>query len=377
MGSTWELGRQPLGRADRDAVGPCLERAGADSSLLDLYETTVRAGTRLTRPAWLVEREAGRVRGLALVVLCRDYGVSFVGPSRLAPLARAGPSIWYWDRTTTGADGVSCPGLVADGVDLEEFVGRAVRRLSRRAVGTLVDTRPPSSAHLAHPFVGGCSVTLPARDPGSDGGRDEQPEPPSRAVLAAHRNLPRKVRRFAGRGGTVQTLHGRMPDALRPSLLAGYAVERPVSPPWAQMYPRLVRAQWDLDDVRLVHLVARIDGEPVGYQTFWRAGRHLAMLSGVLGRRDGGTAHAYENLLLASLDLAADLGCLRMDVGLGINAAKVSLLGSRANALYFVSRWPPVRGALRAALPRTRISSARLDALRDVRPGAVGAARSR
>jgi hypothetical protein len=135
-----------------------------------------------------------------------------------------------------------------------------------------------------------------------------------------------------------------LPIALHGPLLATYTVPRPIDPPFAELYPDLVRAQWRLPSRRLLHLVARIDGTPVGYHTWWHHGSTLSLLSGAFGRRLGGNAHAYENVLLASLDLADRLGCRTADFGPTINATKRSLLGSRA-------RRRPARGCRWRGIP--------------------------
>lgn len=359
MGWRWELGDRPLGSAERDALAHGLDGLGADLSLLDVYETSVGCSGPWTRPLWLRALDGDRLAGATLVVLCRDSGRSFLGRSRLGTITRTVPPIWYWDRTGLGTDAVACPGLPAPGVDLDELVGAAVARLSARApVGTVVDrcTATTAVAHLEVPFVGVCRPRLGAGTSTRASAR----------VLSEHRNLRRKVRRFASRGGTVQRLHGPLPRSLRRPLLSGYGIERPVDPPFAELYPRLVQRQWNHRDDRLVHLVARIDDRPVGYQTFWHTGRTLVMLSGVLDRPTEGTnAHAYENLLLASLDLADELGCTGADLGPAINGAKTSLLGREPTSIRFVSRLAPLRAGLRHVIGRTRLAEGHLASVSD------------
>jgi hypothetical protein len=348
---TWSTSDRPLGADDREALAPDLAALGADGSLLTVFDATVRAGGPVTRPLWLVARRADdSLVGAVLVVMCRDSGVSFFGAGapRLRRLVRAGPALWYWDRTSLGADGVSMPGLVAPGVRREELVRRAIDHLSRRTYGALIDSRTPDVPHVAQrPFIGACSVVVPAHS------RDE--------LLSRHRNLARKLRRFAGRGGTIETLDGPMPASLRRQLVAGYEIERPINPPFVERYRDMVEAHWSLPGDGLRHLVARLDGEPVGYHTFWQAGGHLAMLSGVVARPPGGSVHAYENLMVASLELAAARGCRRVDFGLAVNAAKTAMLGRTPNDLHLVSRVAPVRGTLRMLVPRTRLAHAALE----------------
>lgn len=296
-------------------------------------------------------RTARALVGLALVVDCRDSGVSFFGGgARINRLLHLAPPVWYWERTHLGADGISLPGLVAAGVDREVFAAAAIRRLAgRRPVGSVIGTGDVLDVpSVSGPFVGSCHADL-----------TDRVDPRSR-LLAAHRNLGRKLRRFAGRGGTIEVRTGSMPLAARPDLLACYAIERPIDPPFADFYSALVQAHWDLDSPRLVHQLARIDDELVGYHTFWHAGTHLAMLSGAVGRPAVGATHAYENLMVTSLELARDLGCRTADFGLAVNAAKIAMFGRTANHLHLVSRIPPVRAGLSVLRARSRLAPGHL-----------------
>jgi hypothetical protein len=72
-----------------------------------------------------------------------------------------------------------------------------------------------------------------------------------------------------------------------------------------------------------------------------------------------GTHHAYENVLLGSIDLATDLGCSRIEYGPAINEVKRSLLDVEASEIHFVSRIPGVVAGLRAMLPKTLLAPGR------------------
>lgn len=338
------LDDRPFSAAERRALRPGLEDLAVDDRLLDLYEATVGVRSRHTRPLLLRAVDGGRLLGVAVVALCRDSGVSFFGDGPLRRAVRAGPPIWYWERVGLGTDGHAGPGVVAEGVRREAFAAAAVRHLARsHLLGVVVDAPqvPCTTPHVRWPGMGVSTVSAP-------GARRAQ-------LLGEHRNLARKVRRFRARGGTVQRLDGPLPHRLRADLQRGYAQARPLNPPFRELYPAMVDAQWDLAGERLVHLVARLDGRPVGYHSYCVTGRRLVLLSGVFDRPAGGTAHAYENVLLDSLDLAAALDCTHVEFGGTVNDVKAVLLGRAPTELRFVSRFGPVRAGLARLLPRTRL----------------------
>lgn len=348
----FELSGRPFSGEDRAALAPDLDSLGADESVLDVYDATLSAVSRLTRPRVLRAYAGEQLVGAAVVMLCRDGGSSFFS----APLARRAthplPPIWYWERTGLATDGHSGPGLVTAGVDRQEFAERSVSWLRRRhLVGSVVEPAdaPAMAGQVVTRGLGVSQVDVSARG--------------STAVLAEHRNLARKVRRFSSRGGRLEVRTGALPGWLADELITVYAVARPVNPPFVELYPQMVRAQWALTSDRLVHVVALIGDAPVGYHSFWRTGRRLALLSGAFGRPDDGNGHAYENVLLRSLDVAVELECSLLDFGPTVNAVKRSLLGTQPTELRFVSGVAPVRAAVRAMLPRTALSPDSIDAV--------------
>lgn len=348
---TFELSRRGFDPAESQLFAADLARLGADASVLDVWSATVAAGSSLTRPLVLRGSTAGRPAGAAVLMLCRDWGRSFFARPVLRRAARLGPPIWYWECTGLATDAMACPGLVAPGVDRTDFVEAALGWLRRRFLlgCLLVPGSMQSTRHaLSWPALG-VSTRVPPWS-GAD-------------LLAAHRNLGRKVRRFANRGGVVRTLTGPMPAVWRAPMLATYTLDRPLNPPYIELYPQMIEQQWDLPDDRLVHLVALIDDQPVGYHTFWHTGDRLVLLSGALARPPGGTAHAYENLLLASLDVARDRHCELVEYGATVNPVKSALLDSAPTTMTFVSRWPGVLAVTRSLLPRSALAQQRIAAV--------------
>lgn len=340
------LGGGPFTSHERELLRPDLESLGADVAVLDALDATLACRSRMTRPMLLRMHVGDELAGAALVVLCRDSGRALFAHEGLRRAMRLTPAIWYWERTGLGTDSVACPGFVVPGIDRDAFVAGAVRWLaSRQALGSVMDSAPAPSwgvPYATWPWVGVTTLS---------------PGPQTRAeILAGHRNLGRKVRRFASHGGRVERVDGPMPDALRGVLLAGYAIERPPDPPFRELYESMVGSHWSIRSAGLVHLVAYVGESPVGYHSFLRSGRTLCLLSGAFGRPEVGTHHAYENVLLDSIDLAVSLGCDRIDYGPAINEVKASLLDVQPTAIHFVSRIPGMVAGMRKLLPRTSLA---------------------
>ena len=341
----------PFTPQEGDLLADDLVRQGSDRSLLELLSATVGVSSRWTRP--MVLRgfgPDGDLRGAAVVFLCRDAGPSFGMTGLVRSGLRRGPSIWYWERTSLGTDGHASPGLVAEGVDQDEFRDQALRWLRRRQLlGVVVEDRadrpPPASRSTLG--LGVTHVSVEGTGPAQ--------------LLDQHRNLSRKMRRFRSRGGTLHRVQGALPTDLREVLLGAYAVPRPLNPPFVELYPQMVRAHSALDSTHAWHVVAELDGRPVGYHSWWHSGHTLSLLSGAFVRPPGGTVHAYENVLLESMALARDLGCRTAHLGPTVNAVKRALFGSDPTELRFVSALPPMRWGVGLVLPHSSLAPAEIE----------------
>ena len=344
----FELSRRGFDPEETAAFTADLLAQGADASLLRVWSATLSGDSHLTRPVVLRALRSGRTVAAAVLMVCHDWGRSFFGRPLLRRAAQLGPPIWYWERTGLGTDAMACPGVVAQGEDREAFVRAALDWLERRFLLGCVLT--PGRVHRSPKALGWPGLGISTLHAPWD----------VTALLAGHRNLGRKVRKFGHREGSIARIHGRLPPELRAPLLATYDLERPLNPPYIELYPTMVDAHWALADDRLVHLVAMLGDRPVGYHSFWRTGERLILLSGALGRPPGGTVHAYENLLLASIPLAEDLGCHTVEYGATVNHVKASLLDTAPSTMVFVSRWRPLLRATAGLLPRSALAQDRI-----------------
>ncbi len=342
----FSLSTSPFTGDERDLLAGDLDRLGSDVSLLDVFSSTVGVNTTWTRPMILRGRNPnGDFQGAAVVFLCRDAGPSFGMTGIARSAVRRSPSIWYWERTALGTDGHASPGLVVEGVNRDDFRDAALRWLRRHYIlGAAVE---PRTQRRPHPSC--CSRGLGVSSLHLEGA-EKVP------LFTRHRNLSRKQRRFGNRGGTLRVIQGALPTHLRDALLHVYDVPRPLNPPFVELYSDMVRAHSALDSPASWHVVAEIDGRPVGYHSWWHHGQTFSLLSGAFTRPAGGTAHAYENVLVGSMTLAQDLGCRTAHLGPTVNAVKRAMFENESTELRFMTSLPPLRWGVALALPRSALS---------------------
>ncbi len=215
------LSGRPITAVERSAQSGDLEVLGVDERLLDAYSATASCSSELTRPAFLRAELEGRLLGLSVVFVCRDSGVSFFTDPRLPRLVRHLPPIWYWERASVGTDGHAGPGLVTPGIRRKTFYAAAISWLSRHvAMGAFVDEADSERVAPYERWPGVGVSTLEAT-----------PDTRGR-LLAEHRNLARKVRKFAAHDGTLDRLAGPLPEVLARELMLGYGQYRPINPPF-------------------------------------------------------------------------------------------------------------------------------------------------
>jgi len=150
-----------------------------------------------------------------------------------------------------------------------------------------------------------------------------------RQFFKRHEHLSRQVNRFSNKGGAVHILEGTVPPDLAEKFVdcCRISYQRHLHPGGSLDIERYAGHVRDFLTTchETVHIYATINGEVVGVQTFIRHTRQLELTEG--GFIDNRPAyHAYENIILASVNYAGDQHLERVSYGLISNPAKDRLM---------------------------------------------------
>lgn len=330
--------RRPLEREERAVFAEDLARWGVDEGLLVALDGLLQTGTRDVIPKVLRGHRGDRLVFVAHPIVCRRMMRSFF-PGRVGAMADLLPAPTIcWTRHDPGVDLCASPGFIGAGEDGRELRREAVAFLCRRHVSVSVLEEASSEP------LGPCLET-PMMDVGRYGCGAGDLE----RLFAARRHLKRKIAKFHNQGGSVDIVHGSLPEAERQAVLrcvAGAAANGLLRIPYQDNYVPMVRWATLGAAPGLVHFFARIHGQIVGYHAFLETGRALVCLSGGFDRNLR-TYHAYENVLLEAMRYAEGRGLARVDFGPVSNPSKAAVMPRGAPLIVRVySALAPVRSLL-------------------------------
>ncbi len=346
----FDVSRDPLASEERTRFDADLASLGLDAAVWGVLDGTLATGSDFSLPLLLRAHRGGDLVGVALFVECRRLARCVTRNVALERTIDAlNPPSFMWLRVGVGIDHYANPGFVADGVDRAAFLQGAVAHLvARYRYGCVFDD--PSiplgvaSADVAFPDFGRVDLVEGVRD----------------ALLAASKGLRKKVRKFANKGGRIQVVVGPMPEAELRSVDGWLrSVDPYVRLTFQDIYPAMVAASNRLADS--VHVLAYLDDAFVGYHSFIPSGERLVCLSGIFDPGRPSNYHAYENVILKTVELATDRGLRRIDFGPIVNPTKAKLMtGFQPSALRYVSRLAPYRLAMQASVTLSRIGPAKM-----------------
>ena len=348
----FDISRAPLALEEQARFDADVDRLGLDANLWRVLNATMATESSFSKPHLLRARRDGDLVGAALFMECRRLARCITRNVALErTLDALNPPSFMWLRVGAGIDHYANPGFVADGLDRATFVKGAVAALMRRYHFGCVFDDPATplgvpTADVAFPDFGRIDPV--------DGVRDE--------LLAASKQLRKKVRKFGNKGGRIRLVTGPMPDAEAATVSAWLrTIDPEVRVTFQDLYPAMVAASNGLPDT--VHVLAYLDDAFVGYHSFVPSGERLVCLSGIFDPGQPSNYHAYENVILETVQYASDHGLSRIDFGPVLNPTKAKMMTRfERSALRYVSRLPPFRLAMRTAITRSRIGPAKLQA---------------
>ena len=176
--------------------------------------------------------------------------------------------------------------------------------------------------------------------------------------IAQHRNIKRKIKGFINKGGTIETQHGPLDTpaiAAVSRCIDATAAKSLIYSPFQDIFPQAVRETCRLDSTNLVHFIARMRGEFLGYHTFLKTGDGLRMLHGAFDRTRDTTFHAYENLIIETVRYATARKLAKVYFGPIMNETKRRMMNtSRKSVMFFYSDKPVIKTLIPLLLPYSR-----------------------
>jgi hypothetical protein len=346
----FDRSRIPIASAEAEIFQMDLQGLGLDETVWQILNSSVMTSTADSMPQVLrAYDDRNRLIGVAFFVECRRVNKYLLPQRWLGNMLDSIPvPMFFWVRYTSLVDAISNPGFVAAGIDRSEFTTAAIDYLkSVYLYGGIIDR---------HDVI---STASPVNFPFCDAGIvDLRGINNIESWLEQHKNLKRKINKFKNKNGCILTLRGAMPTevstvALR--LLNG--VEGLVAAPFQDNYPNMAIAACELPTEKLLHIVAKLDDRMVGYQSFAISGQTLWCLSGIFDRDLHTTYHAYENIILASIEFAISHNLEQIEYGPILNPTKLKMMNSyRACTQHYYYRWGWMAGIFKQLIPLTKLA---------------------
>ena len=334
---TFTLTRQPLTLEEKGCFADDLASLGLDATVWEIFNNTLATSTAYTVPKLLRAYAAKKLVGVALVLHCRQGMKAFFAEPLASVVDPVGIPQFVWNRSAVMIDQYSNPGFVVAGFDRNLFVEKALGYLQRRYLfGVLLcdSSSPPAGtfvrSHLMdYGIIGLDSATV------------------LEEYFTRHKNLKRKLSKFRNKGGSVQTFRGALPQSLLEPIvhcLRQAEVHSMGKTPFQDNYVNMSLQSFLSDSQNMVHFVAYLNNEVVGYHSFVLSGQQLCCLSGGFDRTQTTTFHAYENLIVESITFALEQKLSVINYGSIINDTKAKMMqGYVPTEVRFYSPFAPVR----------------------------------
>jgi hypothetical protein len=348
----FRLSSDPVTTDEQERFVSDLDHLGVGRSVWNVFNTTLQSKTPHSRPLVLRGYEGDSLIGVALVYECRKTGECFFDPPVSTFMDMPGLPMFVWLRYGITVDHFANPGFVAEGVDRDRFVEHAIARLLREYLyGTVIEytDSPVLDGAVRFPFVDTGIIDLEGFSAIED-------------YLGRSKNLPRKLKKFRNKGGEIRIIEGAIPPDLKAAALDAFGtLDISVRTPFQDNYLNMAGAGMSLDAPEMVHFVALLNDEYAGHQSFCRSGRAIHCQAGAFDRRQKSTYHAYENIIVSSVEYALEHNLDRIDYGPVINETKAKMMTGFIpceNRTY--ARYRPIAAALPLMLSRSKLSAEKL-----------------
>lgn len=341
---------------ERSSFSSCLGHYGIDETVWDVYECFLRSSSSVTRPSIMRAFHNGELAGAAFFFICHAGGRTlFRNPLLAAAVNLTRMPSYIWFRQGICADLMANPGFFADGYDGHSILSGMINHLRKKALSLFITDLTGNEAYYLgakrFPYVKEGAVSVKGKRDVSE-------------YVEEHGKLKRKLKTFSKKGGTIEVLKGALDQKTRTDLLRcvrSTIKSSFVHTPFQDHFPTMIEESCCIPSERLLSVIARLDGNFVGYHTFVRTGRGMRMLHGAFDRGRDSLYHAYENIIVRSAEHAIREGLEAVYFGPIMNETKRRMMNmTEKTEIFFSSNNPLVRSVLPVLYSRSSMQSAKL-----------------
>ena len=345
-----------LSLEERGVFAGYLSRHGLDGAIWDVFECFTQVGSRRTKPRVLRAYDGDRLVAAAFMARCGAWSGAVFGNRMLQQgLDLVGIPAYIWIRVGFCAEVLANPGFVADGYDEDKVVGAMIAYLRRHAYGTIIvdhaENERMHSTPMKYPYVRDGVIPLAGMRTAQD-------------YVDQHRNIKRKVKAFTNKGGTIEVVRGALPETLFENLgrcMKATVARSVIHAPFQDSFVDVTARTCQCPSENLVHFIAWMNGDMLGYHTFVQTGRGLRMLHGAFDRERPTTHHSYENIIIDTVRFAIEHGLEAVYFGPVMNETKRRMMAQFGQStLHFYSNTWIIRALFPLIFPHSRMQSKRL-----------------
>ncbi|WKN30925.1 GNAT family N-acetyltransferase [Porifericola rhodea] len=318
-----------------------------DETVWLILNGILRTSTLYTIPKILRAYYDNLLVGVAYIIECKKPALSFFN-NPLASLVNA-PQIpmYLWTRNGIMVDSNTNTGFVSEEIDLYSFYQQAIAYLNRRYLYGLVlesSKERPATDYTFSPLCDCGCLKVDAYTP-------------VELVLAKHKNLRKKKRKFENKGGKISSINGALDqETLNKAIHYLSTLRLQIQTPYQDNYVNMARQSSSYEHDNIVHFIASLEGEMVGYHSFVRCQNSMHCLSGAFDRGRKSNYHAYENMILESMRYAHQNNIHTIHYGPILNPTKASLMDTTEDwEMRFYSRFATLRNALKMITPYSKL----------------------
>ncbi len=356
MSLIFNLTEDFLSSQEQAVFSDYLKRQDVDENVWQIYLCYFEAESRWTRPLVLRVFQDDRLIAAALLLECRHVGRSLFKSSWLYnPVNWLGTSVIIWLRAGFGPEVIANPGFYAQDVNSDLIAGEMISYLHSKSVAFFItDYRVNAFLHeraKVFPYVDEGTVDVSGMETVQD-------------YIAEHSNLKRKIRSFKNKGGTIEVFRGMLVDKDQKAIVKccdSTMRKSFVYTPFQDIFLDVIQETLHCDSSSFVHIITKMDGEITGYHSYMETGSTLRMLHGAFNRNLKTTHHAYENLLIATVDHAIEQKLKKVYFGPIMNETKRRMMReSEPCSTYFYSCNPVIRFIFALMYSRSQLQNKKL-----------------